>query len=84
MSISADHKPKLRQVYVPITALAKAVEFDEEMMQVLLTDGRIVSMPLFWYPVLREATPEQRTRYAIGGGSVSTGLNSTRTYRWLT
>ena len=28
-------------------------------------------VPLVWFPVLREATPEQRARYEIGGGGVS-------------
>jgi len=47
------------------------VEFDEEMMKVVLTDGRILSVPLLWFPVLREAMPEQRARYEIGGGGIS-------------
>jgi hypothetical protein len=56
---------------VPVTALAKAVEFDEVMMHVTFTDGRILSVPLVWFAVLREATPEQRARYEIGGGGIS-------------
>ena len=28
-------------------------------------------MPIIWFPVLYEATPEQRTGYEIGGGGVS-------------
>jgi hypothetical protein len=65
------HKPKPQQSYVPTTAMAKAVTFDSEMMHVHLTDGRIISVSLIWFPLLREATPEQRTRYEIGGGGVS-------------
>ncbi len=48
--------------YVPTTALAKSVEFDNEMMSVFLTDGRIISVPIIWFPTLREATPEQRSK----------------------
>jgi hypothetical protein len=56
---------------VPVTALAKGVEFDDEMMRVTFTDGRVLSVPLVWFPVLRSATPQQRTRYEIGGGGIS-------------
>src|SRR2546426_10973729 len=66
----AAHKPRPR-AYVPTTAMAKAVNFDDEMMHVRLTDGRVLSVPLLWFPVLREATPQQRKRYDIGGGGVS-------------
>ena len=64
-------KSKLRRAYVPTTALAKTVEFDDDMMHVFLTDGRIISVPIIWFPLLHEATPEQRERYEIGGGGVS-------------
>ena len=33
------------------------------MMQVFLTDGRIVSVPAIWFPLLHEATAVQRQRY---------------------
>lgn len=62
---------KTMRSYVPSTALAKSLEFDDEVMRVLFTDGRILSVPLAWIPCLRQATPEQRTRYEIGGGGVS-------------
>ena len=67
MSILAS-RPKLGRVYVPTTALANAVEFTEEAMQVFLTDGRILSVPLLWFPRLSSATPEQRANIEIGGG----------------
>jgi hypothetical protein len=47
------------------------VEFDDEMMHVMFADGRILSVPLVWFPVLHDATPEQRARYEIGGGGIS-------------
>ncbi len=43
---------------VPTEALARAVEFDDDMMHVALTDGRVVSVPLVWFPRLTAATPE--------------------------
>jgi Arc/MetJ-type ribon-helix-helix transcriptional regulator len=64
-------KPNLQRAYVPVTALAKTVEFDDVMMRVSFTDGRILSVPLVWFPVLRDATPDQRARYEIGGGGIS-------------
>ncbi len=39
--------------------------------QVTFTDGRILSVPLAWFPTLRAATPAQRMRYEIGGGGIS-------------
>ena len=71
MSISAKNNLKAARAYVPTSALAKTVEFDDEMMHVHLTDGRIISVPLAWMPLLREAKPKQRARYEIGGGGTS-------------
>jgi hypothetical protein len=65
------NKRKFRRAYVPKTALAKSVEFADDLMQVLLTDGRVISVPVIWFPLLHEATPEQRAHYEIGGGGVS-------------
>ncbi len=74
MSISANlttSKQKFRRAFVPKTALAKSVRFINDMMEVTLTDGRIISVPVIWFPLLHEATPEQREKYEIGGGGVS-------------
>ena len=71
MSTSVNTDVKSARAYVPTTALAKSVDFDEEMMHVSLTDGRLISVPIIWFPVLRAATPEQRTKYEIGGGGTS-------------
>ena len=36
-------QPKFRRAHIPTTtALAKSVEFDDEMMHVSLTDGRMI------------------------------------------
>lgn len=56
------------RAYVPTTALAKSLDFDEDTLHVLLTDGRRISVPLAWFPLLLKASPEQRTKYEIGGG----------------
>lgn len=64
-------KVKFRRAYRPTMALAKAVKFRDGMMEVYLTDGRIISVPIIWFPLLYEATPEQREHYEIGGGGVS-------------
>lgn len=39
-------------------------------MQVFLTDGRMVSVPLLWLPLLSATTPEQRANVEIGGGGI--------------
>jgi hypothetical protein len=64
-------KSPARRSYVPATALAKTVKFDEDMMQVTFLDGRVLGVPLAWFPVLRKATAKQRAGYAIGGGGIS-------------
>ncbi len=64
-------KSTIRKAYVPKTALARSVEFDSSMMHVFLTDGRVVSVPIVWFPLLSDAAPEQRQKYEIGGGGVS-------------
>ena len=71
MSTLVKTRPRLRRAFVPTTALAKSVQFDRDMMHVNLTDGRIISVPIRWFPLLREATPEQREHYEIGGGGTS-------------
>ncbi len=67
-TLTTSSKPRLRRSFVPTCALAAAVEFTDEMMQVSLTDGRVLSVPLVWFPVLYSATLDQRTRCEIGGG----------------
>lgn len=69
MTTSANPETRCR-AFVPTTALAQTVTFDEAMMHVALTDGRIVSVPLVWFPTLYRATPEQRRQYEIGGGGI--------------
>lgn len=44
---------------------ARALRFDEHLMWVDLTDGRVLGVPLAWFPRLLGATPAQRERYEI-------------------
>jgi Protein of unknown function (DUF2442) len=71
MSTSRKPKPKFKPTGVPATALAKSVAFKGGMMQVVFSDGRILSVPLIWFPRLHEATAKQRAKYEIGGGGIS-------------
>ena len=57
--------------FVPKTALAKSVAFDADVMRVSFIDGRVLSVPLAWFPLLLKAAPAQREHYEIGGGGVS-------------
>src|SRR5260370_994411 len=59
-----------QRAYLPLAALAKAVEFDDEMMRVTGSDGRMLSVPLVWFPVLRKASAAERAGYEIGGGGI--------------
>jgi hypothetical protein len=71
MSTLVSNDAKSQRAHVPTSALAKSVNFDEEMMHVSLMDGRLMSVPIIWFPLLRQATPEQRSKYEIGGGGTS-------------
>jgi Protein of unknown function (DUF2442) len=45
--------------------LAVDVWFSEDALFVRLSDGREVSIPLEWFPRLRDATPEQRQQWRL-------------------
>jgi len=45
--------------------MAVDVSFDKDMMHVRLKDGREISVPLDWFPRLREATPRQRKNWRL-------------------
>lgn len=67
-TLATNLERRSRRSFVPTAALAATVEFTDEMMQVYLTDGRVLSVPLVWFPTLYQATPEQRAQYEIGAG----------------
>ena len=43
----------------------RVIKCDDDYIHVGLMDGRSVNIPLFWYPRLYDATPEQRERVEI-------------------
>ena len=49
----------------PHEARIEQVRFDPEYLQVVLTDGRKLSVPLRWIPTLAAAPPEEREKYEI-------------------
>ena len=51
-------------------ALATDVHFEVDRMSVELSDGRVISVPLEWFPALREATPAQRDKWRLIGKGV--------------
>jgi hypothetical protein len=57
-------------VYVPTSAIAKSVEFNDDMMHVSLTDGRIISVPIVWFPTLRDASKAERANYEISPAGI--------------
>ena len=44
------------------------VEFTADSLSVSLRDGRVISVPLVWYPRLLHATSAQRKNWKISGG----------------
>ena len=51
-------------------ALAVTVQFVADSMRVRLVDGREISVPLEWFPRLRDATPAQRSDWRLIGHGV--------------
>jgi hypothetical protein len=48
--------------------LAKKLKFDSDCMWVELIDGRILAVPLAYFPRLAQASSSQRKKYIISGG----------------
>ena len=44
------------------------VQFSDDSLSVGLRDGRVISVPLAWYPRLLHATSKQRQNWKISGG----------------
>ena len=47
--------------------LATGVELSETMLKVVLDDGRELSVPIEWFPRLRDATSKQRANWRFIG-----------------
>lgn len=65
MSTSANRTPRTRP-----EPIAVEVRFTADALIVRLADGREISVPLEWFPRLRDATGEQRGRWRLIGGGV--------------
>ena len=44
------------------------VQFTDDAISVSLRDGRVITVPLVWYPRLLDATAAQRNNWKIAGG----------------
>ena len=49
----------------PQEAHIHVVRLDAEYIHIELTDGRMLSVPLWWIPTLHNASAEQRLKYEI-------------------
>ena len=55
---------------VKTEALAVEVSCSSDELSVTLTDGRVVSVPLVWFPRLADASPQQRSEWELIGGGI--------------
>jgi hypothetical protein len=51
-------------------AVAVDVSCSEDALAVTLTDGRLIRVPLTWFPRLLKATPKQRSKWEFIGGGI--------------
>lgn len=51
-------------------ALAVEVSCSKDSLSVTLTDGRVVSVPLVWFPRLAQASPRRRSDWELIGGGI--------------
>ncbi len=49
------------------STLAKDIKINDEMLTVYLEDGRIISIPLAYFPTLMNASPEQKNKWRLIG-----------------
>lgn len=53
-----------------VEVLAVDASCTSDTLTVTLSDGRVVSAPLAWFPRLLEATPRQRAGWELIGGGI--------------
>ena len=53
-----------------VEVLAVDASCTGDTLAVTLSDGRVVSTPLAWFPRLLEATPRQRAEWELIGGGI--------------
>ena len=51
-------------------AMALEIFFDSDMLHIRLLDGREISVPIMWFPKLRDAKPEQREKWRLIGRGI--------------
>jgi hypothetical protein len=52
---------------VELKPLAVEVSFTNSNLEVVLADGRKISVPLIWFPILHKATTEQKNNWNLIG-----------------
>jgi len=50
--------------------LAVDVSCSDDALSVTLSDGRVVSVPLVWFPRLADASPRERSDWQLIGGGI--------------
>jgi hypothetical protein len=60
-------------VFKESESLAADVRFNKDKIHVRLRDGREISVPLEWFPTLKEASPKQRRNWRLIGKGI--GIN---------
>lgn len=55
---------------VEVEPLAIDVTCTDDMLHVVLADGREIAAPVVWFPRLRKATAEERANWRLIGGGV--------------
>jgi hypothetical protein len=55
---------------IDIQPLAVDVSCNNESLSVTLADGRMIRVPLEWYPRLVDATPKDRNNWQLIGGGL--------------
>ena len=57
-------------------ARAQDVEVTKEELKVTLEDGRLVSVPLEWFPRLRDASQKEKNNWRFIGGGIGIHWNA--------
>lgn len=52
------------------TPVATDVKINSEMLEVYLSDGRIIGVPIEWFPKLRDSKDAERNNWRLIGGGI--------------
>ena len=55
---------------IKVEPLATEVAFGEDSFCIILADGREITVPIEWFPRLRDATEDQRSNWRLIGGGI--------------